>query len=149
MIRQLNRLIIPVLVVALLVPPVVDFGIGQMKPTQAGCVLTRIVDGDTIKFSCPNTHSESGRILGYDTAEKNARCVSEYILAMRAIWVLRWAIWTAQDVEIEKHGRDRYGRHLIKLALDGVDVSDILIGSKLARPYRGGKRQSWCDGAGG
>ncbi|WP_292537006.1 thermonuclease family protein [Mesorhizobium sp.] len=40
--------------------------------------------------------------------------------------------------------KDRYGRTLATIEVDGHDVGDILIAEGLARPWTG-KRRSWCD----
>ncbi|PAP96113.1 thermonuclease family protein [Mesorhizobium wenxiniae] len=40
--------------------------------------------------------------------------------------------------------KDRYGRTLATIEVDGRDVGDILIGEGLARPWTG-KRRPWCD----
>ena len=39
--------------------------------------------------------------------------------------------------------RDRYGRRLRIVAVDGVSVGETLVGEGLARWYAGGRR-SWC-----
>jgi endonuclease YncB( thermonuclease family) len=47
-------------------------------------------------------------------------------------------------VEVRIEGRDKYGRDLIRLILDGADAADILISQGHARPYGGGAREGWC-----
>ena len=50
-------------------------------------------------------------------------------------------------VELSQIDDDKYlGRIDARVALpDGRDVSEIMIHEKLARPYDGGARQSWCE----
>lgn len=40
--------------------------------------------------------------------------------------------------------KDRYGRTLATIEVDGRDVGAIMIGEGLARPWTG-KRRTWCD----
>ncbi len=103
-----------------------------------------LIDGDTVKLQCEEGGSKNARILGYDTPEKNAQCITEYVNANRATWSLRWALWTSDIIEVSSNKRDKYGRDLIVLMVDGKDVADHMISSGLARAYYGGKRQGWC-----
>ena len=45
------------------------------------------------------------------------------------------------NVVIHVSGKDKYGRLISKVE----GLGDMLIEKKLARPYDGGKRQSWCN----
>jgi endonuclease YncB( thermonuclease family) len=50
------------------------------------------------------------------------------------------------EVRVIESGRiDKYRRTLAHVEVDGRDVGEILIGEGLARPYKGGKRQGWCE----
>ncbi|GGB10291.1 hypothetical protein GCM10011491_42820 [Brucella endophytica] len=40
--------------------------------------------------------------------------------------------------------KDRYGRTLATIAVNGADVGDVLVGELLARPWKG-KRRGWCE----
>lgn len=40
--------------------------------------------------------------------------------------------------------RNRYGRLLATIRVDGRDVGEVLVAEGLARPW-GGRRASWCD----
>ena len=53
-------------------------------------------------------------------------------------------MWSADEIEISKVKFDKYGRDLIVLSIDGKDVASEMIARGIARPYHGGKRQSWC-----
>jgi endonuclease YncB( thermonuclease family) len=128
----------------LFVPPVIDVINGAAK-SKSDCDVWMVMDGDTVKISCPESDLESGRILGYDTPEKNARCVAEYALATRATWALRTMLWQARTIEIKRTGKDRYDRFLIRLRINGKDVADAMVARGLARTYSGGRRGSWCE----
>ncbi|MEY8800157.1 thermonuclease family protein [Leisingera sp. XS_AS12] len=101
----------------------------------------RVVDGDTIEYA-----GRKYRLTGYDTPETHfSECSSEKALGDRATRRLRQLIDRADSVRLEtERGTDRYGRGLGRLLIDGRDAGDLLINEGLARPYRGGQRQSWC-----
>ncbi|WP_193221980.1 thermonuclease family protein [Amylibacter sp. SFDW26] len=127
----------------LFIPPLLDAVNGYMK-SEGACSVVMVVDGDTVKLDCEDGDYKSARILGYDAPEKNAQCIAEYIKANRAAWALRWAMWFADKIEIQKTKLDKYGRDLVILSVDGRDVASHMIASDLARSYQGGKRQGWC-----
>ena len=102
----------------------------------------RVVDGDTI-------HAPFGvkyRLLGFDTPEIfHAQCDAELELGQAAKERLE-EILASGEVRVIESGRiDKYRRTLAHVEVDGVDVGEILIGEGLARPYKGGKREPWCD----
>ncbi|MBL4750824.1 MAG: thermonuclease family protein [Amylibacter sp.] len=140
----LSGSIITIIALLLLIPPVIDALNGAVK-SKSRCDVALVMDGDTIKISCPGYELTSGRILGYDSPEKNARCIPEYILAIRATWGLRTLLWQARTVEIRQNGKDRYQRDLIELRVNGKDVKAAMIRKGLARAYNGGRRGSWCE----
>lgn len=102
------------------------------------------VDGDTFDIGI-----ERVRIANIDAPEtKSAKCDAERRLGEVAKRRLQELILTP-GFEIErgdpKSGRmkDRYGRTLGTVYVDGVDVGSILIEEGLVRPWRG-KREPWC-----
>lgn len=98
-----------------------------------------VVDGDTIDVA-----GERIRVMGLDAPEMRARCPREARLARAATERMRKL--TAGGVTLEPHRRDRY-RRLLAVVRDrqSHDVADVLIREKLAVPYSGGRRQSWCE----
>lgn len=117
---------------------------GSMK-AKSRCSIAMVMDGDTVKIDCPDSGINTARIMGYDAAEKNARCISEFIKATRATWALRLMLWRARTIEISLNGKDRYDRFLILLRVNGKDVAHAIIDTGLARIYSGGRRGSWCE----
>ncbi len=100
-----------------------------------------VVDGDTIKAPYGVTY----RLLGFDTPETHfAKCDAERELGLAAKDRLEELLATGEVRVIESGKRDKYGRTLAALTVNGRDVGDILIGESLARPYKGGHRDSWC-----
>ena len=113
-----------------------------------GCKVWMVVDGDTVKMTCPAEGYVSGRILGFDTPEMKSRCPTELVMAVSATFYLRWQLWTAGKVVATPRGKDRYGRVLTLMAVDDELVGTRMVGAGLARWYDGGKRRSWCGADG-
>jgi micrococcal nuclease len=70
--------------------------------------------------------------------------VGEFLAAERAGWALRALIQKADQIEITHQGSDQYGRALVVVTLDGLDVARAMIRAGHARQYAGGLRGSWC-----
>ena len=79
-----------------------------------------------------------------DALEIRGKCASEENLAIRARDALRDLLVHAQRIDLREVQRGKYFRILARMEADGVDVAPILIEKGLARPYHGGKRESWC-----
>ena len=85
------------------------------------------------------------RIAGIDAPETHDyRCASELELGERAARQLQ-ELLNSGPVRMTSIDRDRdkYGRLLRNLSVNGRDVGDALIASGVARPYAGG-RKPWC-----
>ena len=100
-----------------------------------------VVDGDTV-----NLAGQLIRLVGFDTPETyRAECASERRLGDAASDKLRELLAGASSAQlVYLPNRDRYGRDLARLMLDGRDVADIMVGEGFARRYTGGQRQPWC-----
>ena len=113
--------------------------------TTSGCVIDRVIDGDTVHLSCPNNRGDNLRLMGYDTPETyRPKCSAELRLGTEATRRLVQELNNASTITTEAHGRDKYQRVLAKLYLDNRDVADIMIAAGLAVRYSGGKRINWC-----
>lgn len=123
-------------------------GIGYLGARVAGtttCRVTSVVDGDTIRVYCPGQGIERARLMGFDTPEVfSPRCASELWAGTQATWALQRRLWSADKVAIAFRGRDRYGRRLAILWVDGVNIARPMIEQGYARPYHGGHRRGWC-----
>lgn len=102
-----------------------------------------IIDGDTIWVG-----TEKVRLVGFDTPEPepyNARCDEEIDRGKKASARLAELLATgAIDIRYRKH-RDRYGRMLGRLTVDGVNVGKALIRDGHAIKYAGyGPKMDWC-----
>lgn len=104
----------------------------------------RIIDGDTIELS-----GETVRILNIDAPElHHAGCDAEKRLAVLAKKRVKDLIGDGSSVTLVrgdgKRMKDRHGRTLARVLVNGADIGDTLITDGLARPWEG-KRRSWCD----
>jgi len=98
-----------------------------------------VIDGDTLKTQT----GERIRLLAVDTPEIRGKCRAEKMLARLAKTQVQDWVSEAQTITIERQGKDRYGRTLARVKLDGVDLSDALIAAGLATKWpkpKGG----WC-----
>lgn len=112
--------------------------------SEAGCELDYVYDGDTVSIRC-NGEVETARIIGLDAAEtKTPSCSAEAAHGERATLRLR-EIVQAGVVSFAGNERDKYGRLLVTMKVDGVDVAGTLIDEGLAIAYRGGTRINWCE----
>lgn len=99
------------------------------------------VDGDTIDHG-----DDRYRLVGFDTPETyRPQCEAEKALGLKAKARLAELIDTAGQIKLViQPGLDVHDRYLAVGRVAGQDVETILISEGLARPYSGGKRQSWC-----
>ena len=110
-----------------------------LSQSVTGC---HAIDGDTIVCA-----RETIRIENIDAAEMppHSKCAFEADLAIRAkLFVVdrlaRGRVVLERD---QKRPRDRYGRTLALVKVDGVDLGEALMAAGLARPWEG-KRRPWC-----
>ena len=95
-----------------------------------------IVDGDTFWWK-----GEKIRIADIDAPEKDASCAFERRLARHATEGLVRLL--QQPFKITRTGKDRFGRTLALVSVDGRDVGATLVDAGLARPWTGHK-EHWC-----
>nr|QMP83292.1 MAG: hypothetical protein [Caudoviricetes sp.] len=114
--------------------------------------ILRIIDADTILVSAPFMPAPLKkqmpmRLSNVDTPNINrwANCGNEAILGEEAKKYVESLIKKSKKQQVKIVGYDKYGRWLGQIYLDGKSISDSLIEKKFARPYYGGKKQSWCN----
>lgn len=132
-------------------PVGLDMGMAVVKPVSDGngrtCRIWSVTDGDTLKLACLTRGLVDTRLRGFDTPELySPSCPSEFAKAVAAQWLLRWKLWGAERIELHIGSRDRYGRSLAAVTLDGKPLASLMASTGLARIYDGGRRQSWCNG---
>ena len=132
-----------------LIPTIADLVNAALRPIaseQGPCRIIRVIDGDTVSLICPEDGMQSARLLGFDTPELyGPRCMAEFVAAQKASWALRTLIQRADRLELRHQGTDQYGRALVLLQVNGVDVAREMIRAGHGRPYGGGLRGTWCS----
>ena len=98
-----------------------------------------VIDGDTIRLG-----AERVRIMNIDAPETEgrARCNAERRLAAVATMKLTEIIM-GERLQVERHGKDRFGRTLAYIRVRGADVGEMLIKARVAVPWGNG-RPDWC-----
>lgn len=100
-----------------------------------------VIDGDTIRWN-----GERVRLLGFDTPEVfSPQCRAEKRNGEAAKAALSRLVHSSFSAEMQiSPRRDRHGRILAALRLDGQDVAEWMIAAGLAVHYEGGRRRDWC-----
>ena len=112
----------------------------------AGLVLGHpvVVDGDTLRDG-----DERYRVENIDAPERGAgaECVDERALAEAArAYLLEWISGASRVEALPSGRRDRYGRIVAHIEIDGVDLGERLMARGLARRWRG-RKADFCAGA--
>lgn len=116
----------------------------ELASVQYGEVLdlttVRVIDGDTLAIG-----EERVRIENIDTPETGHRAECEYerLGAIAATEIARQRFATARSAHIQRSGRDRYGRTLARISVDGADFGEWMIAGEHAVPWSG-RQHDWC-----
>ena len=113
--------------------------------------VERVVDGDTLEVKADIWLEQSVtvrvRIEGVDAPEIEARCALERQRAEAARDFLARRIGGG-EVQLSQVVYDKYGGRVRASVTDREgDIASALLARGLVRPYRGGKRQPWCEPA--
>ena len=116
------------------------------------CEVNYITDGDTVRLSWIDLgfqmkiHNVAVRVAQIDTPESRINLkryphrTAEKELGLKAKERLKELL--VGDVRLQSLERDKYGRVLGHLFVDGINVSDILIKEGLACPYYGSTKKA-------
>lgn len=96
-----------------------------------------VVDGDTFWVA-----GEKVRIADIDAPEIDGRCDYERGLAIASRNRLL-DLLNAGPSTLRREGKDRHGRTLAVVMVNGRSVGDMLVGDGLARIWTG-RREPWC-----
>lgn len=116
-----------------------------MLTILAALLLPAAIDGDTIVVAGAHI-----RIANIDTPEiRHAQCDAELRLGLVAKRRMEELLGEGEVVvhpgdPLDGRLKDRYGRTLATVSVDGRDVGEIMIAEGIARPWTG-KRQPWCE----
>jgi endonuclease YncB( thermonuclease family) len=134
-------------VLGLVVLPLLGDGATALAGARStgGCRVLRVVDGDTVTLWCPGEGAGRVRLTGYDAPEVfSPSCPGEMARGLAATWALRALLLRGGTLEVRREGRDRYGRGLAALSVDGTAVASRMIAGGHGRAYDGGARAGWC-----
>jgi endonuclease YncB( thermonuclease family) len=113
-----------------------------------------IYDGDTFYITVPECAELLAslcqrlgvRVNGIDTPEMHGKCQWERDHALAAKAVTVNMIAAAKTIVLTHVQREKFGRLLATVEIDGVDLGATLIKGGYARPYHGEARSGWCEG---
>ena len=125
----------------------------EVKMVEYDWKVTKVVDGDTVKFEAPWVPDPikkelSIRVYGVDTPEKGFRgqCDKEKAAGEAATAFTKAMIKKGKSIKIAISDWDKFGgRVLGDVIVDGKSLRRELIANGHAREYYGEKKQSWCD----
>jgi endonuclease YncB( thermonuclease family) len=112
--------------------------------------ILNVVDGDTVEA---RIHVWMGqevvarvRLRDIDAPEIGGACGQERDRAVAARDRLS-ALLSGSSVTLADIGPDKYFGRVVARVLDagGGDVGQALLSEGLARPYKGGRREAWCE----
>jgi len=114
--------------------------------------VLRVIDGDTVQIEAaiwPGLIQRTKlRLAGVNTPEKRGRGISncEKQAGHAATAFTRRFLAGAQNVTVSGIRLGKYaGRMLGSLHVDGKSLEQALLEAGHARPYRGRRRQPWCQ----
>ncbi|MBM4073815.1 MAG: nuclease [Planctomycetes bacterium] len=118
----------------------------DVVPPPGPATVMRIIDGDTLRVRLPGgKRARTVRLRDVDAPEIKAKCLSEIALAQMAKSELERLAPVGSTVLLSATKGDKYQNRIdAKVAGPYGDMSEALLAAGLARPYNGGKRQSWC-----
>ena len=112
--------------------------------------VDRVIDGDTFVINNPKPPADllqkNHRVAGIDTPEsfkQVAKCKKEIELGNKAKEFV--SNFIKGGVEIVYVEIDKYGRYLVNVDKNGINLADELVKNGLAVYYDGGtKTKDWC-----
>jgi len=98
-----------------------------------------VIDGDTLRIG-----AERIRLINIDAPEmgNGAECDAERQLAEVAKQKMTDLV-AGQQLQIDRHDKDRFGRTLAYVRVSGADVGELLIRAHVAVRWEG-RQHDWC-----
>jgi micrococcal nuclease len=114
--------------------------------TVQDCRVTEVIDGDTVRLTCPGVPRQVSRIAGYDAPESGAAaCDGERERAAVATAELSRRIAASSSVAAQFLRLNDADRARITLFLDGRDVAPEMIATGTVRAAPNGETFDWCN----
>lgn len=103
-----------------------------------------VTDGDTVCYDYRPDRNERTcyRLYGVDTPELHIAC--EHDKGIEAKLALQNFMKSGKVLIKAARQKDKYGRTIAILTVDGKDAAKFLIDKDLGYSYLGGKRRDWC-----
>ena len=106
--------------------------------------VLKVVDGDTLDLPIDLGFNiwitQRCRLQGIDTPETRTLDSAEKVLGLKAKAVLEGLVQTAKTVTVRTAKEDKYGRVLVTLFLDLININESLVASGYAWRYDGGTK---------
>jgi micrococcal nuclease len=111
--------------------------------------VLRVIDGDTLtvraKIWIGQELTTNVRLLGVNAPELSGDCDEERMLAEAARRFLAERV-EGRPVTLRNIALDKFGGRVVAVVEDGAgDIGSALLAARLAVPYDGGRRGSWCE----
>ncbi|MGH6893628.1 MAG: thermonuclease family protein [Dongiaceae bacterium] len=111
--------------------------------------VVRVVDGDTLTVRAQiwigQELTTNVRLSGVNAPELSGSCDRERALAQAAKAFLAERV-EGRPVTLRKIGLDKFGGRVVAVVEDAAgDLAVALLAARLAVPYDGGARGSWCE----
>ena len=106
--------------------------------------VLKVVDGDTLDLSIDLGFdvwtTQRVRLLGIDTPETHTLDLKEKALGVKAKAMVEGLIKTATLIRVQTTKSDKYGRMLVTLFVDSVNINEALVAAGYAWRYDGGTK---------
>lgn len=107
-----------------------------------------VLDGDSVEDRATGVRYRLANIDAPEIGDA-AKCYKEAERGQLAKWVAVRLVRAAKLVTARNTWRrDKFGRRVALVFVDGMDLGELLIKRGLARPWRG-RREKWCGPDGG
>ena len=116
-------------------PYIPDFNEGRIIKCYDGDTVTiaTILNNKVVRFNI--------RMLGYDCAEIKSKNAQEKQVAKWAKQFITDMIYNKMVKVVKNEGYDKYGRLLLELEIDGVNVNEVML-KKWGVSYDGGHKEN-------
>lgn len=111
--------------------------------------IIKVIDGDTLDLDIDVgfsiTVKQRVRLNGIDTPESRTKNKEEKVLGLKAKKIVEENVRGAKDIIVRTYKDDKYGRLLVDLIADGINVNQLLINEGFAWKYDGGTKDKNID----
>ena len=114
------------------------------KSYALNALVTRVIDGDTVEATVDCLFDVkidlTLRLFGIDTPELTSKVPEERVTAKLAKLRLISLVEGKVIKIISYKEKEKYGRYLAELIVDGVNVNELFVNEGLAKAYFGGTK---------